>query len=405
MLLFRSLAYRPFALLWAGQTISRIGDYLYQVALAWWVLEKTGSAAAMGTVMICSLAPMLVFLLIGGVAVDRLPRVQIMLSSDLARGAIVSAVALLATAGQLEVWHVLVASLLFGLVDAFFQPAYVALVPELTPRELLPSANSLTSISHHLGRVAGPLLGAAVVALGGTSGAFAFDAASFFVSAACLIPLLDRSAGQPRTPHTPNTSLLRDAREGIMTVLAMPVLWISIGAISLCNIALAAPYTVALPLLVKSHLNGGIHTLGLLYALFPVGYILGGAWLGRSSRIRRRGPTIYLALMAGGITLALFGLPVPLLALVLAALINGAALEIAGLNWMNVLQEIVPSERLGRVASVDALGTQALIPLGFALGGWATDLAGPAVVFLAGGLLVVGFSALALAHPAVRRLD
>ena len=91
MLLFRSLTYRPFALLWAGQTISRIGDYLYQIALAWWVLEKTGSATAMGAVLICSLVPMLLFLLIGGVAVDRLPRVRVMLASDLARGAIVDA--------------------------------------------------------------------------------------------------------------------------------------------------------------------------------------------------------------------------------------------------------------------------------------------------------------------------
>jgi MFS family permease len=241
MLLFRSLTYRPFALLWAGQTISRIGDYLYQIALAWWVLEKTGSATAMGAVLICSLVPMLLFLLIGGVAVDRLPRVRVMLTSDLARGAIVSGVAILATTQQLEVWHVVIASLLFGLVDAFFQPAYTALVPELAPREHLSSANSLTSMSHHLGRVAGPILGAAAVALGGTSGAFAVDAASFFVSAVCLLPLLDLSASRSRTLDVPHTSILGDVCEGIGTVLEAPVLWISIAVISVCNIALASP--------------------------------------------------------------------------------------------------------------------------------------------------------------------
>ena len=66
MTLFRSLANRSFALLLAGQTVSRIGDFLYQIALTWWVLEKTGSAAAMGEVMICAFAPTLLFLLIGG---------------------------------------------------------------------------------------------------------------------------------------------------------------------------------------------------------------------------------------------------------------------------------------------------------------------------------------------------
>jgi MFS family permease len=162
---------------------------------------------------------------------------------------------------------------------------------------------------------------------------------------------------------------------------------------------------VALPFLVKSHLNGDIHTLGLFYALFPVGYIIGGVWLGCSTRIRRRGPTIYVALITAGFMLAMFGLPVPLLGLVLAALINGAALEIGGLTWINVLQEVVPGDKLGRVASIDTLGSYALLPLGFAFGGWATDLVGPALVFLVGGLLAIICAALALTHPAIRALD
>ena len=81
MTLFRSLAHRPFALLWAGQTISRIGDFLYEITLAWWVLQKTGSAVAMAGVLIFSFTPMLLFLLLGGVAVDRYPRVRLMLVS------------------------------------------------------------------------------------------------------------------------------------------------------------------------------------------------------------------------------------------------------------------------------------------------------------------------------------
>src|SRR3712207_4020894 len=129
--LFRALRHRAFALLWAGQTLSRVGDFLYQVALAWWVLETTGSAPAMATVFIFSFTPMLLFLLAGGVAVDRLPRVPLMLLSDFARAAISATITILAFGNLLEIWHVYVASLLFGFVDAFFQPAYMALVPEV----------------------------------------------------------------------------------------------------------------------------------------------------------------------------------------------------------------------------------------------------------------------------------
>src|SRR5258708_31211386 len=96
MKIFRAFAHRSFVLLWSGQTISRLGDSLYTMALAWWVLQKTGSAAAMGGVLICATLPMILCLLFGGVAVDRFPRVRLMLSSDLLRGGVVIVIAFLA---------------------------------------------------------------------------------------------------------------------------------------------------------------------------------------------------------------------------------------------------------------------------------------------------------------------
>ncbi|MBI5350387.1 MAG: MFS transporter, partial [Chloroflexi bacterium] len=186
MNLFKSLSHRPFALLWSGQTISRFGDSLYRIALAWWVLEKTGSAAQMGIVVFFSLTPMIIFLLIGGVVVDRLPRLRVMLSSDLLSGLVISVVAFLAYTGQLELWHIYIASLLFGFVEAFFFPAYSAAVPEITPSEMLPSANSLTDLSRQLTGMIGPSIGAVIVAVGGTPLAFALDALSFFTSAICV---------------------------------------------------------------------------------------------------------------------------------------------------------------------------------------------------------------------------
>ena len=106
MSLFLSLRTRAFALLWIGQTISRLGDSLYRIALAWWVLEKTGSATAMGTVLVISSLPMVLFLLVGGVVVDRLPRFRVLFAADVLNGAVVAVVFLLAATGTLEVWHV-----------------------------------------------------------------------------------------------------------------------------------------------------------------------------------------------------------------------------------------------------------------------------------------------------------
>ncbi|MDX1415768.1 MAG: MFS transporter [Candidatus Promineifilaceae bacterium] len=405
--LIRSLSNRSFALLWTGQTFSRVGDFMYQVALAWWVLDKTGSAAKMATVLVFSFAPMILFLLIGGVTVDRFPRLQVMLASDLLRGAIVMLVATLAFVDQLELWQIYIMSLLFGLVDAFFQPAFAAAVPEFVAEKDLPSANSLTSLSIQAGRIAGPMLGALLVGLGGAPFALAINGITFFVAAALLVPLLSRQ--NPAARHSREeadvNSIMADLREGIGIVASSPWLWISIAVFAMSNVALGGPYSVTLPFLVKDQLGAEVGTLGLLHAVFAAGYILGGIWLGRKARIRRRGPIVYGGLAIAGIMLFAFGLPVPIAFLLLAALINGAALEVGSLAWINSLQELVPQDKLGRVSSMDSLGSFALLPIGYGITGWATELLGPSLVFVLGGGITAVVALLALRHPAIRALD
>jgi MFS family permease len=403
--ILRALRHRQFALLWTGQTISRTGDYLYQFALAWWVLETTGSATAMATVLICSFTPMILFLLVGGAAGDRLPRVPLMLASDTGRLLIGGLVATLAFAGNLQLWHVYVGSFLFGVVDAFFQPAFMAMVPSLVPAEDLPSANALISFGVQGGRVLGPALGAAIIGLGGTPLAFALDAGSFGLSALCLLPLLGQRPPSATGDAAPAATLIQDIRLGIRAVLGTPWLWITILVFTLTNVTLAGPFNVALPFLVSDRFRGNVTYLGWLYAAFPVGYVLGGLWLGRQRTIRQRGWLVYGGVIMAGLGMAVLGIPLPIGVLLGAAIINGAALEISGQIWINLLQERIPSQLLGRVSSIDMMGSYALLPLGYALAGWTTNAWGAASVCLVGGGLTMVVAALAFLHPAVRTLD
>jgi len=398
-----ALRIRSFALLWTGQAISRLGDSVYRIALAWFVLEKTGSATAMGAVLLFSFTPMVLFLLIGGVAVDRFPRIHLLLGSDLVRGAVTATMAALASVHHLEIWHVYVASVLFGFVDAFFFPAYTAAVPDVAPAELLPSANALTNISQSLAGIVGPALGAFIVGTGGTPTAFALDAASFFVSAACMLSLMRVATLRATLPRT--SRALADFREGAGTVFRTPWLWITITIFALGNITVSGPTSIALPFLVRKTLHTGVATLGLLYSCAAIGSIVAAVWLGHRPQLRRRGLLAYCAFLASGLATFGLGLPVSVLEAAAVMVVSGAAITSFGLAWTNMLQQMVPREQLGRVSSIDALGSFALLPIGYGITGWFTDLVGPPMVFLIGGAVTVGLAALGLLQPAIRRLD
>jgi len=405
MNLTQALRYRPFALLWSGQTISRFGDSLYLIALMWWVVEKTGSASVAGNVSFFTILPMVIFLLVGGVAADRLPRVRVMIASDWARAALVGLIALLVATDRLEIWHIYAVSLLFGFVDAFFQPAYSALVPEVTPVQYLASANALTSLSRTLSGIVGPAVGAALVKLGGTPTAFALNALSFVVAGACLIPIRRLGEDKPKRDDVAARGPLSGLREGLRVVFADPWLWISIFYFTILSITLFSPITISLPFLVERDLKADVDALGLLTAISSFGSIVAAVLLGRVARLRRRGLLLYGMVILGSLGLMLVGLSGTLFGAALGLFVYGAMISGMILVWLNTMQERVPGELLGRVSSVDWFGSLLLLPIGYALTGILTDRIGASAIFVGGGAISAGLCLLILLVPAIRKLD
>jgi len=418
MNVLRSLKHRPFALLWAGQTTSRLGDNLYRIALAWWVLEETGSAAAMGTVLVLSQIPMLLFLLIGGVVVDRFPRIRIMFISDVLSGSVITFIAVFSWLDLLELWHIYIASITFGLVEAFFFPAYQAVVPQITPSELWTSAISLNGFSQRVTGIVGPALGATLVAAGGTSMTFGLDALSFFISALCVLPILRGKFEQAKLQEATFEKALKpmavkealrqgigDLRGGWNTVIKVPWIWIGILIFGFINMTEASPRAVALPFLIKDNLGADVELLGILGSASSLGFVLCTLWLGQYTRLHRRGLLGYLAVMMNGVVLLFFGWVLPIPILIGGMFILGMCHATFTLIWNHTLQEIVPTEMLGRVYSLDAFGSFVLLPVGFGITGWATDLVGAPTVFLIGGFFTIALAASGLFHPAIRNLD
>jgi DHA3 family tetracycline resistance protein-like MFS transporter len=403
--LFAALRYRPFALLWLGRTISSLGDGVFLVALAWFVLTTTGSASANGVILICETVPMLLLALIGGAMVDRASRRRLLLTSDIVRALVVAVIALLAWRHLLAFWQLALLSVVFGVVKAFFFPAYVSVIPQVTPSEALLSANSLASLSAQTTGIIGPALGGALVALGGTSLAFSLDALSFLVSAACVFAMPPVEPVATDLTAKRGSGMLGDIRAGLVTVLRSPWLWTTIAIAGVSNITLSGPLEAALPLLARKGLHAGVGVYALLNALLAVGSVIAAVALGRMVKIRRRGVVMYGAWMLAGAALLCMGLPITVVGVGTAILICGAGLGVLNLVWANTLQEMVPGEMLGRVSSVDGLGSYALLPLGYGLAGFAADHIGAPTVFILGGAASVILIGLGLLHHDVRGLD
>ena len=188
-------------------------------------------------------------------------------------------------------------------------------------------------------------------------------------------------------------------------MIASPWLWVTIAVAGISNIAYAGPMEVSLPFLIKDYRHADVGVLGLFYSASAVGSVLATIWLGRLPKLRRRGWLLYGSWALIGIMVIMIGLPIPIPGILLASAVIGACNATLGLAWINSLQEMVPRHLLGRVTSVDYLGSYMFLPIGFAFGGWAAERFGAPLVFIFGGALQTLFVLLGLLHPRVRTVD
>lgn len=433
----RALKSRPFAMIWIGQTISNLGDGIFYLALAWQVLLLTHSATAMGIVLIAGMIPRLVFVLIGGVTADRLPRRLIILWSDGGRGVVVLLISMLGFTGHLQFWHLMVEALIFGVVDGFFNPAILAITPDLVEKDDLPSANALISLSSTLAQLLGPAVGAGFIALTGPMGAFAANALSFFISVAFLLPVRipERHMNKPLQMQEPGVDgtpvegvpaiegvpeeqpakrrgmrgIMADVGEGMVYVRNSRWLWVTLINAAIGNIGIMAALVTSMPKLVHDVYGQGPWLLGLIGTTEAVGSILAVLLIGQATRMKKRGLLAYLSMTLNSAGLLIFGLPFPRAAAPiiapLASVLVGFGIAFFNTIYFTILHERIPSEKLGRVISLDTLGSFAMIPVGEAVGGILTDHIGPALVFIIFGAFNVVNSLIPLLVREVRETE
>lgn len=393
------LRHRNFRLLWIGQTISILGNFIYAVALPFQILALGGSALQLGIGASIASVTMLLSLLVAGALVDRVPRRRVILVSDVASGLVMSAVAVLGQSGDLIIEHLYVAAAFFGVAFAFVGPAITAIIPELIPEDVLVPGNAMRGLSRQIAQVSGPVIGGAIVALAGPPVAFAFDAATFFVSFAAVL-LVHPGAREPQVV----LPFLRQIREGLAFTFSVPWLWITIFLFAFINMAESGPFIVALPLLVRDVLLGDARVYGAIVAAMGVGEIIGTFTISQL-HVRRTGLAIYGWAMLSALTYIVLGLwPILPVILVLSA-VRGLSFVGFGVLWETALQRHVPRDLLGRVASIDWFGGVLMGPIAPVVFAAIVESVGPAPSFLIGGLASLALLLPALSVRSIREME
>ena len=383
LVFLRPLRERDFALVFAGTTVSALGDGLYYIALAWQTYELSNIPTAMSIVGVAATLPQLVFLLVGGALSDRMDKRRLMVAADLLRGLAIGLIGVLSLTGALELWMLVALVAVYAAGTSLFTPAATALLPVILPREELGRGNALLTFSRTACvRVAGPGLGGIAIALFGVGWAFVGDGISFFLSALTLLALTKREF-----PSGARESLLGEIGEGLRYVRGERWLFVSLAAAPVGLLCYMGPMQVLLPFVVKNELEDGARALGIILASGGAGALVGSLLIGQLGQPRERVLVMYILWALSTFGIAGYAVSDALWEFAAVGFVAIAGLIVGGIIWTTLLQELVPERLLGRVASVDVLVSFAFVPLSMAVTGPIADAIGARTTMLVAGLL------------------
>ena len=326
------------------------GSAMAPVALAFAVLDLTGSTTDLGLVLAARQIPTVLFILFGGVWSDRLPRHQVMVASNLVSGASQAVTAALLLSGHARIWHLAVLAAVNGSSSAFFFPASTGIVPQTVPQPMLQQANATLRLSLNATNITGAALGGILVAATSPGWAIAIDAGSYAGAALCI-----GAMSLPAGLRIEGSTVLQELREGWRDFWSRTWLWAIVLQFAVVNAVETGTLDVLGPSVAKKHL-GGAGAWGVVLAAISLGLVLTGVVMLRW-RPRRILRTATFGIFPMVLPLVALAWPAPLAVVIVAGFLAGAGVEIFGVLWDTAMQQEIPGEKLSRLSSYDALGS------------------------------------------------
>jgi MFS family permease len=396
-----ALGERNFLLLFLGRTISFFGTNLVPIALAFAVLDMTGSASDVGLVFAARTLAQISTLLVGGVIADRLPRQLVMIGSDAANLCIQVTIGTLLLTGHADLWQLVALQVVGGAATAFHSPASSGLVPQTVPPALLQQANAYMSVARYTAFVAGAAAGGTLVATVGSGWALLLDGLTYATSAFLLSRM--RLAPSARSAAAPN--FVRELREGWQAFTEHTWVWLLTGWISLYFLITYAPVFVLGPYIAK-HSLGGASAWAVVLTGEAIGSLLGG-FAGLRLKPRRPMFTIGAVFTITAGQSILLAVRAPVAAIAVAAAAAGFAFAFGTVVWETCLQQRIEPSKLSRVSAYNWMGAMAFLPAGYALAGPLADVVGMSTYLWIGAAWIVVSTAAVLCVRGVReaRMD
>lgn len=365
-----------------GGTISFLGDQFYLVALPWLVLQQTGSAVAMGAIMMAGAIPRAVLMLMGGAVSDRMSARKIMMAAATARTLCVIVIGLLVWLRVLQTWELYALAFAFGVADAFAVPAQSAYMPSLVKREQLVAASSVSRSTAQLTTIVGPVPAGFVIQALGVAWAFFLDAISFLFIIGALWKLPD----PPKTPSA-RKAMWHSIAEGISYVAKDVPLRSLMLLATIMNFCVSGPVTVGLAYFTKTSLGSPAAYGTLISSLAAgslVGAVLAGLW-----KIRKRGILILFVAVVLGLCLSSIALADRTWSVAAILVVMGAAAGMLNVHigaW--AMQRIDIAVR-GRVSSVLMLAAFGVAPISLGVAGFLVAWNLKLMFLFAGALMVI----------------
>jgi MFS family permease len=361
-----------FRLFWTGETTSALGTNITRLALPLVaVVTLDASAFAVSALTAATWLPWLLIGLPAGAWIDRLPRRPVMLVCDVASLILLVSVPLAAFAGVLTLVHLLLVALLVGAAGVFFQTAHQVYLPGLVPAQHLPEANAKLQGSEAAAQVAGPgIAGLIAQTIGAVAGVLA-NAATFAVSAVCLLRIRTPERAAPVDSDVPVTGLREQVSQGLRFLVADPYLRVLTAYGALSNLALTGYQAILVVFLVRE-VGADPGVVGALLSGMSVGGLLGAVLATTIGRRLGTARGMLLANLAGGPFALLVPLTAPgprLVLVVIGGIGVGAAIVAGNVLKSSFRQTYTPRPLLGRVVVSMQFLNYGTIPLGAILSG------------------------------------